>query len=261
MDSANVRSIDALEEFRSALLRYKSDALSALNTAAIEINRIREWLQERLRYWQNELKRRQRALEGAQAALRACEAAALAAGVASAGYAAVDCSPLEAAVLRARRRVEEAEQELRTVQQWMKRVEEVITSYQRQAQQLATTLDNDLLKASDLLRKSAEILLSYTAGSIGSAGISASSAVPPPVSSHKGEPAAEATNATATPAPLEPVYIDCTQCKGSGNEEIECNACGGTGHRADGSKCPHCRGLGIKAITCWLCEGTGSIRR
>ncbi len=239
MDSANVRSIDALEEFRSALLRYKSDALSALNTAAIEINRIREWLQERLRYWQNELKRRQRALEGAQAALRACEAAALA----------------------ARRRVEEAEQELRTVQQWMKRVEEVITSYQRQAQQLATTLDNDLLKASDLLRKSAEILLSYTAGSIGSAGISASSAVPPPVSSHKGEPAAEATNATATPAPLEPVYIDCTQCKGSGNEEIECNACGGTGHRADGSKCPHCRGLGIKAITCWLCEGTGSIRR
>jgi hypothetical protein len=153
--------------------------------------------------------------------------------------------------------VEEAEQELRTVQVWMKRIEEGIASYQRQAQQLATTLDNDLLRASNLLRKSTEILLSYTAGSIGSAGISTGSAVPPLASSNARESAAEVTNAATTPPLVEPVYVDCSQCKGTGKEEIECNPCGRTGHRFDGSNCPHCDGLGFKTIKCWRCDGAG----
>src|SRR6266702_579455 len=185
--SANVRSIEALEELRGALMRFKSEAQSALNAAEGEINRTRAWLQERLYYWHNELKRRRRMLEEAQVALRTCEALVFAAALASGGRAAPDCSPQQAAVMRAKRLVEEAEQELRIVQEYIKRVEEAIASYQHQARQLAETLDNDLLKGSELLSRSVAILLSYASGSVGiSSGVSDSSAASSVDSSGRG---------------------------------------------------------------------------
>ncbi|HZU01365.1 MAG TPA: hypothetical protein VFA10_16975 [Ktedonobacteraceae bacterium] len=257
--SANVHSIQALEEFRSALQRFKSEAQAPLNAVEGEINRVRVWLQERLQYWQNELRRRRRILEEAQSALRACEAMAVAAAVASGGRAAPDCSPLQAAVIRAKQRVQEAEQELRTVQEYIKRVEDAVASYQHQARQFVAVLDNDLLKGSELLNKSVAILLSYVSGSLGTSvgsGLDASS-----VSSSVGRPLMEGEGGgtETTQAPLDPVYITCSHCGGSGNEEVECNPCGGTGRRFDGSQCPHCRGLGVQAITCWRCQGKGSI--
>ncbi len=159
--SANVRSIAVLEELKAALMRFKSDARGSLETADAEINRARAWLQERLAYWQSELKRRRRQLEEAETALAGC----LMLAAASAGYA--DCSPLEAAVMRAKRRVEEAEQELRIVQQYIKMIEEAIVSYQRQARQLVQVLDNDLLKGAQLLSNSVAILESYMSESLG----------------------------------------------------------------------------------------------
>src|SRR5712692_8024844 len=129
--SANVQSIAALEDLRGALMRFKDEAQKALQAAEMEIQRTRAWLQDRLQYWQSELRRRRRAWEEAQAALEACLAMAE-----STGLGILACRPLEAAGARARRRVEEAEQELRTVQVHMKRVEEATASYQRQARQL-----------------------------------------------------------------------------------------------------------------------------
>ena len=70
--SANVRSIAVLEELKSALMRFKSDARGSLEIAEVEISRVRSWLQERLEYWQSELKRRRRQLEEAEAALAGC---------------------------------------------------------------------------------------------------------------------------------------------------------------------------------------------
>ncbi len=257
---AHVQSIAALEELRGALLRFKSEAQNALNAAEIEVKRTRDWLQERLQSWQYELKRRRRALEEAQAALRACEAMAMAAAIASAGNAAPDCSPFAAAVMRAKRRVEEAEQELRVVQEYMKRVEEAIASYQQQARQLAQMLENDLLKGADFLSESVTILLSYASAGAG-AGIAAviGSALDVLSGGSSDSSIPEGANAEAGNPKVDPIYISCPQCGGSGSEDVECNPCGGKGHRFDGSECPHCRGLGMKAITCLRCEGTGSV--
>lgn len=158
--SANVHSIQALEELRNALLRFKSEAQNALNGAEGEINHTRIWLQERLQYWQNELRRRRYALEEAQTILRAC----LNSGTRDRPP---DCRGPQAAVGQAQRRMEEAEQELRTVQEHIKKVEQAVGSYQQQARRLIETLENELLKGAALLSNSTSILRSYVGGSSG----------------------------------------------------------------------------------------------
>jgi len=247
--SANVLSIAALEELKAALMRFKSDARGSLETAEVEISRVRSWLQERLAYWQSELKRRRRQLQEAEAALAGC----LMLAAASAGYA--DCSPLEAAVIRAKRRVEEAEQELRVVQQYIKMIEDTIFSYQRQARQLVQILDNDLLKGAQLLSNSVAILSSYASGGSGISSASSGHDTSSPVSSGEIGSGVKETGK----AKFDSVYVNCPNCGGSGTEDVECNPCGGTGHRFDGEKCPYCRGLGKKTVDCLNCEGTGTV--
>jgi len=255
MSSANVHSIEALESLRSALLRFKGEAQGALNAAAMEINRTQEWLKERLQYWQSELRRRQRALQEAEAQLSACLAMAAAANLSE-----VVCSIPQENVLRAQRRVREAEQELYTVQVYIKRVGEAVGIYQQQARRLASTLDNDLLKGAELLSESVAILLSYASAGAG-AGIAAviGSAVDVLSGGSSDSSIPGGANTEAGNPKVDPIYISCPHCGGSGSEEVECNPCGGTGHRFDGSACQHCNGLGVKAITCWRCEGTGSV--
>ncbi len=242
--SANVHSIAVLEELKTALMRFKSDARGSLETADAEINRVWAWLQERLAYWQSELKRRRRQLEEAQAALVGC----LAFAAASAGYA--DCSSLEAAVMRAKRRVEEAEQELRVVQQYIKMIEEAIVGYQRQARQLVQVLDNDLLKGAQLLDNSVAILSSYA-----SEGPGISTASSQDATSTKSSVSQQETGKTQK----EWVFKTCTHCGGSGNVDVECSGCGGSGFRPGNIKCPDCVG-GKIALKCWRCDGTGTIR-
>ena len=152
--SANVRSFEALEALRSSLMRFKHEAQESMNAAAFEIENTRKWLKERLTAWQNELKRRRRALEAAIAALRRCEIVAAATGGG-------DCSQLYLEVKVATYRVEEAEQEVRVIQQYISRIEEAILSYQSQARRLATVLESDLLKGADLLSNSVNILTTY----------------------------------------------------------------------------------------------------
>lgn len=163
MTSANVKAIQALEELRTALMRFKSDTQRTLQVAEGEINRTKAWLQERLTYWQRELQRRQRELQEAQGALRTCQAQSYRDPETGRVYV-PDCSREQAVVRQAQHQVEQATTSLRTVQYHMRKVEEAATSYKHKSVQLERTLESDLLKASDLLSKSAETLWSYVEG-------------------------------------------------------------------------------------------------
>ena len=69
-DQARVASIDALEDFRTALVRYQSRATQALDDVGSDVKQMREWLTfDRRLHWQAELKRRTRKLEQAEAEL------------------------------------------------------------------------------------------------------------------------------------------------------------------------------------------------
>jgi len=65
MSFANVKAINALDEFRGALARFGSDAQNGLTAAAQEIQRTNDWLAERTNFWRNEVMRRQAAVQEA----------------------------------------------------------------------------------------------------------------------------------------------------------------------------------------------------
>ncbi len=61
------------------------------------------------------------------------------------------------------------------------------------------------------------------------------------------------------PRAADGYYGTCPNCGGSGNVEVECNPCGGTGRNHRGETCEWCRGHGKKAIRCSRCNGSGRV--
>src|SRR5450759_764367 len=65
---AEVHSIDALKDFRTALALYSEDTLSALGAVEAEVRRtVHWWHQERPYYWQEQSKRRREMVAAAKA--------------------------------------------------------------------------------------------------------------------------------------------------------------------------------------------------
>ncbi|WP_337173056.1 hypothetical protein [Paludisphaera sp.] len=70
MSQAEVRSIDALRDFRAALALYGEDVLAALGAVDAEIRRTVQWLQQdRPYFWQEQIKRRRERVAAARADL------------------------------------------------------------------------------------------------------------------------------------------------------------------------------------------------
>jgi len=165
--SAQVRSIQALEDLRGAVGRFGGEAQIVLQAAEQEIRRTLDWLQERLNYWRSEIQRRQEEVRQARADLASCRASGY---YEDDRYHAPDCSAEERALYEAQVRLREAEEELRNVQQWMKAVGEAVATYRTQAQRLGRLIATDLPRANVFLeRKIAELqaYLAVTAPTVG----------------------------------------------------------------------------------------------
>ena len=55
---ANVRSLQAIRDFKVALLQFEEQATSALEAITQQINRVLDWLQhDRPGYWKQQLRR------------------------------------------------------------------------------------------------------------------------------------------------------------------------------------------------------------
>jgi len=154
--SVYIEDIASLEEMRAALLRFQSEANNAVKNAQREITAALDGLQERLHYWQRQLSKRQEACAQARDELARCLSLRGPHGERA------DCSVLAVAQRQAERKVQEAQEAIRTAQIHIKRVEEVNARFQSQAHRFNTTLTStELPKASALLRKSVTILQSY----------------------------------------------------------------------------------------------------
>ena len=80
MSQANVRSVDALRDFKNALIAYAEEARNALNGVDMDVRRTRDWLErDQLMYWQTQVKKRNEQVSqarGAEATKKAKEAVA-----------------------------------------------------------------------------------------------------------------------------------------------------------------------------------------
>lgn len=138
--SANLRSLQTLEDLKSALGRFRGEAQEALLAIEQEIRRTLDWLQERQNHWQHQVRRRQDDVHRAAAALARCQASGY--YDREGRYYPPNCTREEQVLRQAEVQLRQAEAELHNVGQWLRQVQQAVTDYQlhaRRLRELATT--------------------------------------------------------------------------------------------------------------------------
>lgn len=165
--SANVLSIQAIEDLKTALSHFGNEAQEVLSAAELEIHRTLDWLQERLNHWLNEVQRRQEQVRLAQAALARCEAS---------GYYDQDghyyppnCSAYQQALHQAQVRLQEAQAELANVRRWLTQIQHAIGAYRAQTRRLQDLTTTHTEKAQAFLGRKVDELEQYAALASGTA--------------------------------------------------------------------------------------------
>jgi chromosome segregation ATPase len=149
---AKVRSVGAIEAFRSALLIFLSKARPTLEEATGEVVRIRQWLQTDQRsHWQKEAKVRGRELERAQSELFSARLSKIQQASAS----------QQMAVHRATRAIREADDKLRVLKKWQRELDNRTEPMVKQLEQLHGFLTTDMGKAVVYLGELVKTLEAY----------------------------------------------------------------------------------------------------
>ena len=152
MPGAHVTSTDAIESFRASLIGYLAKTRPLLEDACDEVVRTRQWLQQdRRMHWENQVRRRTRELENANQALYSARLANLREVT----------TAEQAAVLRAKRGLAEAEEKLRMVKRWTLEFDQRVGPLVKQLEQLRTMLSNDMPKAAMHLAQLLKTLDAY----------------------------------------------------------------------------------------------------
>jgi hypothetical protein len=151
-EQVRISSIDALEAFRSDLIKYVEKARVALEDAEGEARRTRSWLDmDRMGHWTTQCKQRTKLLEQAEAEL----------------YNVTLTSPREShafqkmAVMKARRNLEDAEEKLRVVKHWRQTFENRATPLLRQLDPMFFLVGRHLPKGIHVLGESIKALQAY----------------------------------------------------------------------------------------------------
>jgi hypothetical protein len=195
MSSANVKSIEAIHEFRISLTNFSEDARNALGAVEMEIRRTRDWLQrDQLGYWQAQIKRRNEQLSMARTELHRRR-------LSQANSDAISDTEQKENVRLAQRRLEEAEDKVQIVKRWIPVFEHAIAEYHSAAQPLGDRLTGSLQKSLLLLDRMVATLEQYLA---------TTAPTTPPIPSMTTGPSAAVSTAPeeSEPAPVpEPARV------------------------------------------------------
>ena len=151
-ERAKVTSVEALEDFRVALLRYQARAKQALDDVGGEVKRTRDWLGfERRTYWEGQVKRAHRRVEHAEAELMTARFSGLK----------DDHSAQQLAVRKARRMLEEAEERLKVTKRWIRDFDSIVEPAGRQLDSLRERLAVQFPKAVLVMDRTITALQEY----------------------------------------------------------------------------------------------------
>ena len=157
-DKAHLSSAQALEVFRTRLIRYLEKATLVVDEAGGEVRRMRVWLREREKYWKRQLRLRSLALE---------EARHEAFGARLSPFQ-QSSQARQMAVRRAKISLRQAEEKLRLAKLWSRCYEGKAEALGREVENLRTVLIQDIKKGSASLERILRSLDGYW-GKIGSA--------------------------------------------------------------------------------------------
>ncbi len=149
---ARVGSIDALEAFRAALIRYTERVRRGLDDVTGEVKRTRGWLEtEQRQKWEGEFRRRSRAMEQAEQELFSARMSSMK----------NDKSAQQMAVNKAKRALLEAEEKLAVIKRWRQAYDARIESLAKQLESLHETVSRQMPKAVVSLSNSIRYLQDY----------------------------------------------------------------------------------------------------
>ena len=155
---ARVESVDALREFKVALIKFAESARSALTDAESELQRSLNWVQNEQRtYWQGQTQKRYQAMLQAREAMR--QKLLFRSGLQSKDAAAEERQALNVA----QRAYEEARAKADATRAWGTKLAQEAIVYRGLAQRLANQTDIRLPQAASVLEQAIQSLETYLA--------------------------------------------------------------------------------------------------
>lgn len=154
-ESANVRSLEAVREFRPAMLSFAEDARAALESLRTEVHRTVEWIDhDRPAYWKEETRKSSDAVSEARSALSKKQ-------VIGAGSDRQYDHDEKIALARAKKRFETAMEKQKAVRQWGIKTHRATDEYMTKLSRLEHMLNNDAPRAIGLLERMILALEAY----------------------------------------------------------------------------------------------------
>jgi hypothetical protein len=152
---ANVHSIDALKDLRTALALYGEDTLAALGAVEAEVRRTVRWLQEeRPYYWQEQIKRRREQVSLAKSEVFRRQLQKR-----------PDYTPPMSEQMdnlrRAEASLQDAEKRLAMVRKWQPALQHAVLEYHASVQRLKDLAATDVPSAVNLLTRLIDALEAY----------------------------------------------------------------------------------------------------
>jgi hypothetical protein len=152
---ADVQSLEALIDWHAALCVFRTDALEALASVALEIQRADAWLDDRLRDWQREARDAEQEVVRYKAELANRKLPDFSGRI-------PDCSVQEENLRLAVRRLEHARERIETVRKWYQRLPKMIQEvYDGPARHLSNFLEAELPRGIALLKNRIGSLEAY----------------------------------------------------------------------------------------------------
>lgn len=172
-DEANIRSLDALESLRAALIIYQVKAKRALDTAMEEAKAAQRWVrEEQRRHWEQEIRKWDRLLERAKAELMTVRLSALA-----------DHTVMQReAVKKAELALSHAKEKLLFVKKWSRDMDTALGPHLRRLESVREHFQHDFPKATAWLHQAQITLAAYASAGPATAG------APAPVNPASADP-------------------------------------------------------------------------
>ena len=152
---ANVASIEALRQFRAALIKFSADVEAALLTLELESRRPVEWMEgDRSRYWPQQARKASEQVSEARVALERCQ-------VRISSEDARYCYDERKALEKAKRRLQLAEEKVQSLRRWRVEMRKAVEELQVQLARTKHYLEGDFTKAIAALDRMATALDRY----------------------------------------------------------------------------------------------------
>jgi hypothetical protein len=153
--SAQVTSIEAIREFRAALLQFGGEAEDAVVMLTLEARKAIQWLQlDRARYWPEQTRKAQEWVVQARNELERCQ-------LHYGSENAPSCFDQKKRLERAKKRLRLCEDKVKSVKRWIQTVRQELDDFEGELAKLTNWLEVDLPRAAAALERMLHALDKY----------------------------------------------------------------------------------------------------